>query len=266
MTVTTILDEILAHKQGEVAARRARCSQSELSARTRDMPPCRDFAAALQDAIGRNGAAVIAEIKRASPSAGLIRQDFDPAWLASRYQDGGAACLSVLTDAHYFQGDDEYLRQARAAVALPVLRKDFVVDEWQLFESRLLGADAILLIAAALSPAQLQEYSERAMALGLTVLLEVHDGEEMEVALATRAPLIGINNRDLRRFVTDLAVSETLAPRVDDGRLVVAESGIRDHGDVQRLQTAGIHAFLVGESLMRQPDPGVALRQLLGQS
>jgi indole-3-glycerol phosphate synthase len=205
---------------------------------------------------------VIAEVKKASPSAGIIRADFRPSDIASSYQQGGAACLSVLTDVDYFKGSDDYLRQARDACDLPVLRKDFMVDPWQIQESRMLGADCILLIVAALDRALLLELDLLAAELGLDVLVEVHDENELEAALATTARLIGVNNRDLHTFTTDLATSERLRPLVPADRLMVTESGIHTSQDVARMHAAGIHAFLVGEAFMRRPDPGQALHSL----
>jgi indole-3-glycerol phosphate synthase len=205
---------------------------------------------------------VIAEVKKASPSAGIIRADFRPSDIASSYQQGGAACLSVLTDVDYFKGSDDYLRQARDACDLPVLRKDFMVDPWQIQESRMLGADCILLIVAALDRALLLELDLLAAELGLDVLVEVHDENELEAALATTARLIGVNNRDLHTFTTDLATSERLRPLVPADRLMVTESGIHTSQDVARMHAAGIHTFLVGEAFMRRPDPGQALHSL----
>jgi indole-3-glycerol phosphate synthase len=205
---------------------------------------------------------VIAEIKRRSPSRGEIRADFDPCAIAKSYADAGAAALSVLTDVHYFGGHLDHLRQVRALVDLPILRKDFVVDAYQLDEARLAGADAVLLIVAALAPDALERLHGAARARGLDVLVEVHDDAELERALDIGARLIGINNRDLRTFDVDLATSERLAPRVGGGRTVVAESGIFTSEDMRRLEAAGVHAHLIGESLMRQPDPGLALRAL----
>jgi indole-3-glycerol phosphate synthase len=207
---------------------------------------------------------VIAEIKRASPSRGVLRADFRPADIAASYEAGGAACLSVLTDRDFFQGDDDCLRQARAACTLPVLRKDFVVDIYQVHESRLLGADCILLIVAALDDARLREFAALAAQLGLDVLVEVHDAAELERALALDLPLIGINNRDLRTFDTRLETTLDLLPAIPRDRVVVTESGIHTALDVRRLRTCGVNAFLVGEAFMRAPDPGAELRKLFG--
>lgn len=257
----SILQRILATKAEEVAARSALRDLPTVRAMAADQPACRGFAARVE-ALARDGAAVIAEVKKASPSAGVIRPDFDPAAIARSYERAGAACLSVLTDEQYFQGSDDYLRQARSACALPVLRKDFTVDPWQVYEARVLGADCILLIVAALSPDRLQELDGLARETGLDVLVEVHDEAELELALATGASLVGVNNRDLHRFVTDLGTSERLRPRVPDDRTLVAESGIHSAADVARLRRAGIGAFLVGEAFMRAADPGAALRAL----
>ncbi|AKS41037.1 indole-3-glycerol phosphate synthase TrpC [Wenzhouxiangella marina] len=259
-----ILARILEVKADEVVAGKARQSQSELESRIADLPPLRDFASALKARAAASRDAVIAEVKRASPSAGIIRADFDPAAIARSYEAGGATCLSVLTDQQFFQGDDRFVAEARAACGLPVLRKEFIIDPWQVYQTRALGADALLLIVAALDDAQLSELSSLGKELGLSVLVEVHDEEEMARALAVPGDLIGINNRDLHRFVTDLDTTLRLAPSVPDDRLVVSESGIHSNEDVRRLQAGGIGAFLVGESLMRQPEPGAALARLIG--
>jgi indole-3-glycerol phosphate synthase len=257
----SILQRILATKAEEVAARSAACGLDCVRARAADAPPVRGFAGHLRTAAAV-GPAVIAEVKKASPSAGVIRPDFDPAAIAGRYEQAGAACLSVLTDESYFQGSDAFLEQARAACRLPVLRKDFTVDPWQVFEARALGADCILLIVAALERNELQDLDGLARELGLDVLVEVHDERELQDALATGAELIGANNRDLHRFVTDLGISERLRPLIPKDRTMVAESGIHTPEDVLRLRRCGIDAFLVGEAFMRAEDPGAALRQL----
>ena len=257
-----VLKRILARKQEEVAERRERVSLFELKTRAATAPPVRGFADAIEAKIAAGQAAVIAEVKKASPSKGVIRADFDPAAIARSYAAGGAACLSVLTDIDFFQGSDDYLRQARAACALPVLRKDFVVDAWQLYESRVLGADCVLLIAAALDDAQLAEYAFIADELGLDVLVEVHDLDELERALPVPARLLGINNRNLKTFEVSLDTTLGLQPAVPADRVLVTESGILAPADVARMRDAGVHAFLVGEAFMRAPEPGAALRQL----
>ncbi len=257
-----ILDDILSRKREEVAEARSRIPLEELRRKCGDCPPGRGFARALWER-KKTGTAIIAEVKKGSPSMGVIRPDFDPVAIARAYQDAGAACLSVLTDRDFFFGDLGYLAAIRQAVALPLLRKDFLVDPYQVYEARVAGADAVLLIAAALSPLSLREMTMLAGDLGLDVLLEIHDELELESALATPAELIGINNRDLRSFVTDLGVTERLAPKIPADRLVVAESGIRDSADIERLRISGAGAFLVGESLMRETDVAAKLRELL---
>ena len=259
----TILDTIIAHKHTEVRQRQARLPLVELAARAKDAPPPRDFLGALQRPKA-GPVTLIAEIKKASPSAGVIRADFDPVAIAKAYEDGGASCLSVLTDEKFFQGHDEFLIAVRAAVALPVIRKDFVVSEWQIYESRSLRADAVLLIVAALSPAQIADYQEVAHSLGMAALVEVHTEAEMEVALGTNAKLIGINSRDLNTFVTDLGTVERLAAMVPSNVTLVAESGLKTPADIQRVANAGAKAILVGETLMRAADIGAAVRGLLG--
>ena len=260
--MSTILDTILARKREEVAARRERTSLFELKARAASAPPLRGFADAVAAKIAAGQAAVIAEVKKASPSKGVIRADFDPAAIARSYAAGGAACLSVLTDVDFFQGADEYLVAARDACALPVLRKDFIVDAYQLYEARVLGADCVLLIAAALDDAQLSEYAFIADELGMDVLVEVHDLDELERALPIPARLLGINNRNLRTFEVSLQATLDLKAMVPADRVLVTESGILAPADVQLMRDAGVHAFLVGEAFMRQPDPGVALSDL----
>ena len=256
------LEEICQVKRVEVERRKALISHAELQRRADAASAPRGFARALAEA-SRDGFGLIAEIKRASPSKGLIRADFDPAAHAADYQAGGAACLSVLTDEPYFQGHDDYLVAARAACALPCLRKDFMVDAWQVAESRALGADAILIIVAALDDATMAEIESAAFDHGMDVLVEVHDEAEMERALKLRSPLIGINNRDLRSFVTDIATTERLVGMIPEGRIAVSESGINSHADCTRLSAHDVRCFLVGESLMRQPDVTVATRTLL---
>lgn len=259
--IPSILKRILETKAEEVAARRYRNSRAALSAMAGDCAPARGFADRVQNC-AQAGAAVIAEIKKASPSAGVIRKDFEPAKIAAAYEQAGAACLSVLTDEPYFQGSDRYLREAREACAIPVLRKDFIIDAYQVYETRVLGADCLLLIVAALSPGQLQDLAGLAGEVGLDVLVEVHDEAELDTALLTPAALVGVNNRDLHSFATDLGTSERLRPLLPDERTLVTESGIHDAQDVRRMQEAGINAFLVGEAFMRQEDPGAALRSL----
>ena len=259
------LDEICATKRQEVADRRAEATPDDLDRAARDVTPPRGFAAALATK-ARDGFGLIAEIKKASPSKGLIRADFRPAEHALAYQHGGAACLSVLTDAPYFQGHEDYLMDARAACDLPVLRKDFMVDPWQVAEARAIGADAILIIVAALDDSLMAEIEAAALERGMDVLVEVHDEAEMERAHRLRSRLIGINNRDLKTFRTDLATTERLVPLAPEGALLVGESGIASHADCQRLADAGVHCFLVGESLMRQDDVEAATRALLTPS
>ena len=260
--MSDILDTILARKAVEVRERAERVPLREMSARCADLPDPRGFAAALEAKIAAGQAAVIAEIKKASPSKGVIRPDFDPAAIAASYERGGAACLSVLTDIDFFQGADAYLQQARAACALPVLRKDFVIDPYQVYEARALGADCILLIVSALGDADLLDLSLLAAELDLDVLMEVHDGEELERALDLPVTLIGINNRNLRTFGTSLDTTLTLRSRVPDDRILVTESGILAPADVATMRGAGVHAFLVGEAFMRAPEPGDELRRL----
>jgi len=262
--VADVLQRILGTKREELAAARAAAPESEMARRARAAPAPRDFEGAMRAAIAAGRAAVIAEVKRASPSKGLLREDFDPAAIARSYEKGGASCLSVLTDRQYFQGDASHLAAARAACALPVLRKDFVIEPYQVYESRAWGADCILLIAAALEEAAMRELETVAHGLGMAVLVEVHDARELEAALRLRTPLVGINNRDLRTFDTRLERTLALAPTVPAERLVVTESGIATRADVQRLRAHGISAFLVGEAFMRASEPGVALEELFG--
>lgn len=257
-----VLARILARKREEVEERRARVPLAELESRIADAPPVRGFANALSARIERGEAAVIAEVKRASPSKGVIRANFDPASIARSYEAGGAACLSVLTDVDFFQGADEYLIAAREACSLPVLRKDFIVDEYQLHEARALGADCVLLIAAALDDARLAAFAALAAELGLDALAEVHDAAELERVLRLPLPLVGVNNRDLRTFQVSLETTLALKDRVTADRVLVTESGIATPADVARMREAGVHAFLVGEAFMRADDPGAALRRL----
>jgi indole-3-glycerol phosphate synthase len=262
-----ILEKILAVKREEIAELRRRHPESALREQAAAASAPRGFIAALRAKADSGVPAVIAEIKKASPSKGLIRADFDPPWIAREYAAGGAACLSVLTDRQFFQGADDYLVAARAACALPVLRKDFLIDPLQIVAARAIGADCILLIAAALSPAQLGELADCAWSLGLDVLVEIHDAAELATVqnsgIVPRA-LLGINNRSLRSFETRLETTLDLLPQLPAGCEVVTESGIGSAADVSRLRRAGVQRFLVGESLMRQPSPGAALAQLIG--
>jgi indole-3-glycerol phosphate synthase len=255
----TILDEILEHKRAELREARRRVPDREVAARAEAAEPARGLRRALESA---EPPAIVAELKRRSPSRGEMRADYDPARLAKEYAEGGAAALSVLTDERFFGGRLGHLRAVRGAVELPLLRKDFVIDPYQVDEARAAGADAVLLIVAALGGSALRDLAARARARGLDALVEVHDERELDLALAAGAELVGVNNRDLRSFATDLAVTERLAPRVPPGVLVVAESGIAGSADLERLARAGARAFLVGESLMREPEPGRALRRL----
>ena len=262
-----ILQRILDRKAEEIAERTARVSLDALRARLADAPPTRGFVAAVEAKRAAGKPAVIAEVKKASPSKGVIREDFDPAAIARSYEAGDAACLSVLTDVDFFQGADAYLQQARAACSLPVLRKDFTIDAYQVVEARVLGADCILLIVAALDDAQLSSLYREAMTIGLDVLVEVHDADELDRALQlpaidSRLPLIGVNNRDLRTFEVSLATTVSLTSAMPAGRILVTESGIATLDDVATMRDAGINAFLVGESFMRDPDPGTALQRL----
>ena len=263
--MTDILDRIAAYKRDEVAARKAGSNPSDLDRQALEAPPPRGFRAALEPAAGETRRpALIAEIKKASPSKALIRADFDPPALARAYERGGAACLSVLTDGPSFQGDDAFLAAARNAVALPCIRKDFLVDPWQVAESRALGADCILIILAMVDDALAADLLAEAQRFGMDALIETHDEAEMARAARLGGDLIGVNNRSLRTFEVDLATTERLAPLAPDGALLVAESGIFTPGDVARVQAAGARAILVGESLMRQDDVEAATRALLG--
>lgn len=260
--MSDILKKILRRKAEEVAERSALVSMRALSQRVEDADPARGFVEAIRRRIAQGQAAVIAEIKKASPSKGLLRADFRPADIAVSYERAGAACLSVLTDVDFFQGADAYLQQARAASTLPVLRKDFTIDPWQVYESRALNADCILLIVAALDDTQLADLTGLAQHLGMDVLVEVHDAAELERALTLHTPLIGINNRNLRTFETRLETTLELLDRIPADCIVVTESGIHTPDDVARLRASGVHAFLVGETFMRATDPGARLTEL----
>ncbi len=264
-TVSTILHKILARKREEVAARRPRNSLASLEERIAEQTAVRGFAAAIAARAAAGQAAVIAEVKKASPSKGVIREDFQPAQIAASYQRGGAACLSVLTDVDFFQGSDAYLQQARAACELPVLRKDFTVDPYQVIEARAIGADAVLLIVAALEQEQMRELAHTAAEVGVDVLVEVHDRAELERALELETPLIGINNRDLHSFETRLETTLELLPYIPADRQVVTESGIHTAEDVALMRNHQVHGFLVGEAFMRAQEPGEKLREMFFQ-
>ncbi len=263
--MTDILDRIVAVKREEIAAARQACDAAAMRRAAEAAAPPRDFVGALRARIAAGDAAVIAEVKKASPSKGVMREPFEPYAIARSYERHGAACLSVLTDRPFFQGAPEYLQQARAACALPVLRKDFMVDAYQVDEARAMGADCILLIAACLDDALMADLEAQALALGMAVLVEVHDGAELERALRLATPLVGINNRNLRSFEVTLETTLGLLPRVPAERLLVTESGILGRADVERMRAAGVHAFLVGEAFMRAPDPGEALAGLFAR-
>jgi indole-3-glycerol phosphate synthase len=262
--MSDILKKILSRKAEEIAERSAQVSIRTLSQRVEGADPVRGFVAAIQTKIAQGQTAVIAEIKKASPSKGLLRADFSPTEIAASYERAGAACLSVLTDVDFFQGADVYLQQARAACALPVLRKDFTIDPWQVYEARVLNADCILLIVAALDDTRLADLAGLAQYLGMDVLVEVHDAGELERALTLHTPLIGINNRNLRTFETRLETTLELLDKTPADCVVVTESGIHSSADVQRLRAGGVQAFLIGEACMMAPDPGLKLAELLG--
>ncbi len=260
--MSDILRRILATKADEIVRGRALRPLSDLECESRSMGPRRGFATALRQRVAAGGAAVIAEVKKASPSKGVLRADFQPATIAASYARHDATCLSVLTDREYFQGSADYLRQARAACELPVLRKDFIIDAYQVVEAAAMGADCILLIAAALNDGQMGELEACAAEHGLDVLVEVHDRTELDRALQLRTPLVGVNNRNLRTFETRLDTTLELLAAIPSDRLVITESGIRTPQDVTRMRTAGVHAFLIGETFMRAEDPGRALAEL----
>ena len=257
-----VLERILARKAEEVSSRRSRVSLAELEAQIAVTDPARGFTEAIATRVNSGAPAVIAEVKKASPSKGVIRAQFEPSAIAAQYEAGGATCLSVLTDRDFFQGAEDYLKEARGACALPVLRKDFTIDVYQVAEARAIGADAILLIVAALSDAQLGELAGAAEDYGLDALVEVHDAEELERALALPTRLLGINNRNLRDFHTSLDTTLSLLDAIPEQRIVVTESAIHTRNDVDTMRRAGVSAFLVGEAFMRAPDPGQALREL----
>jgi indole-3-glycerol phosphate synthase len=262
LTTPTVLKRIFDRKQQEVALRRTDRSLEELQRAAAVMPPCRGFRRALADRVAAGEPAVIAEVKKASPSKGVIREDFHPAEIAASYEQGGAACLSVLTDIDFFQGADAYLQQARAACALPVLRKDFTLDAYQIWEARALGADAILLIVACLDLPLLRALYDCAMEAGLDVLIEVHDSAELDEALTLGADMIGINNRNLHTFETSLDTTLDLLERIPAGVQVVTESGFSTPEQVARMRARGVHSFLIGEAFMRAEDPGSELKRL----
>ena len=262
--MSDILDKIVAVKRDEISLARRQRDLLSLRRDAESLGGQRDFVGSLRGKIAAGGAGVIAEIKKASPSKGVLRERFEPAAIAESYAEHGAAVLSVLTDVQFFQGSAAYLAQARAACALPVLRKDFMVDAYQVFEAREMGADCILLIAACLADGLMADLEAQAHALGMAVLVEVHDGAELDRALLLETPLVGINNRNLRTFEVSLQTTLDLLPRVPADRLLVTESGILARADVQRMRDADVHAFLVGEAFMRAPDPGAALAALFG--
>jgi indole-3-glycerol phosphate synthase len=260
--MSDILKKILAVKAQEVSAALASRSLAEIRSDAKQASPPRDFAGAIRNKISSGHSAVIAEIKKASPSKGIIREHFNPAEIAASYATHGAACLSVLTDEPFFQGHADYLKQARAACSLPVLRKDFMVDEYQIYQARAMGADAVLLIVSALDLKQMQSFEVLAHSLGMAVLVEVHDGNELDIALQLETPLIGINNRNLRTFEVSLQTTLDLLPRIPQGRIVVTESGILKIEDVQLMLQHKVHTFLVGEAFMRANDPGIELAKV----
>lgn len=260
--MSDILNKILATKAIEVASSKSKVSAEQMQTLAAEQMPARDFVGAIRNKIAAGQAAVIAEIKKASPSKGVIRPDFHPAEIAASYEQGGAACLSVLTDEQYFQGSEAYLKQARAACQLPVLRKDFMIDTYQVYQARAMGADCILLIAAALSLPQMQTLEKVAHDLGMAVLVEVHNAEEFAEAVQLETPLLGINNRNLRTFEVTLDTTLDLLPQIKQDKIVVTESGIFTSDDVKLMRDNGVHTFLVGEAFMRQEDPGTELKKV----
>ena len=260
--MSDILNKILATKAIEVTAAKAKLSIEQVQKLASEQSPARDFVSSIRNKIAKGEAAVIAEIKKASPSKGVIRENFNPADIAKSYEAGGAACLSVLTDVDYFQGSAEYLKQARAACNLPVLRKDFMIDAYQVYEARAMGADCILLIAAAIDLPKMQELEHVAHSLGMAVLVEVHNGDELDLALQLKTPLLGINNRNLRTFDVTLQTTLDLLPRIAKDKIIVTESGIFTADDVKLMRENNVHTFLVGEAFMRQDDPGAELKKV----
>ena len=260
--IADVLVRILDTKKREVTERKQTLPLQQIQSQLEALAPTRDFVAAIRERVEAGRAATIAEIKKASPSKGVMREDFDPAQIARSYEKGGAACLSVLTDVEYFQGSDAYLKQAKEACSLPVLRKEFIIDPYQVYESRLIGGDCILLIVAALDDQQLREFTELAHSLDMAVLVEVHDAEELARALKLNTRLIGINNRNLRSFETSLQTTLTLLPTIPENRIVVTESGIHERADVESMLAHDVRAFLIGEAFMRAEEPGERLAEL----
>ncbi len=263
MTETpTVLKRIVERKWQEIAERKRQCSETALLEMVQHASPIRDFVDAMRDKLAHGQSAVIAEAKKASPSKGIIREQFDPAAIARSYAAGGAACMSVLTDRDFFHGHEDYLKQARAACSLPVIRKDFIVDSYQVLEARVINADCILLIAASLSDGQIDELSKTASELGMAVLIEVHNEQELDRTLCFNQPLVGINNRNLNTFEVSLQTTYDLLPKIPSDRIVVTESGILGRDDVAAMREHGVNSFLVGEAFMRTPEPGQTLKKL----